>query len=72
MSLRTATAISLTGIAACTIISLFFFFFQIIMIRQMHDPIPFWMNEAFGFLHIALFNGSIMLFLAVLYSKQKE
>jgi len=72
MSLRTATLISLTGIVVCTIISLLFIFFQLIMTSQMHQPIPFWVHLVFWLVNIVLLNGSIILFLSVLYSKQKE
>jgi hypothetical protein len=72
MNLRTATLISLTGIVACTITSLFVFFFQLIMTTQMHRPVPFWVHQVSWFLQIVLFNGGVILFLSVLYSKQKE
>lgn len=72
MNLRTATLFSLTGIVACTIISLLYVFFQLIMTSQMHQPIPLWVHRVFWLVNIVLLNGSIILFLSVLYSKQKE
>jgi uncharacterized membrane protein YidH (DUF202 family) len=70
MSLKTATLISLTGIIVHAAISLFQFFFQLIM-AQIHQPLPLWLHRVFWMVGIILVNGSVILFLAVLYSKQK-
>ena len=72
MNLKTATLCSLIGILIYTALSLFLLFFQIIMNSQMHQPIPFWVHQVFWGIAIVFFNGSIILFLAVLYSKQKK
>jgi len=70
MTLKTATRISLVGTTLYTILSILWFFYEFIM-SNMHQPTPLWAHQAFWFLAIVLFNGSIVLFLAVLYSKQK-
>jgi hypothetical protein len=70
MSLKTATLISLTGIIVHTAISLFRFFLQLIMV-QIHQPLPIWVHRVLWMAGIILVNGSVILFLAVLYSKQK-
>ena len=72
MSLRTATLISLIGMVVYTAVSLFWFFYQLILTDQMNHPIPLWAHQIFWIFSIVLLNGSIILFLAVLHYKQKK
>lgn len=72
MSLKTATLISLIGIIASTIFSCALYFYQSIMIHQMHQPPPTWLYMVSWASHTLFMNGSIILFLWVLFCKQKR
>jgi len=72
MSLKKATLISLVGVSLYTCISIIWFFYQSILTEQMHQPAPLWVHMMFWVLNVVLFNGSIILFLSVLYSKQRK
>ncbi|MHC4132204.1 MAG: hypothetical protein ACYSR3_09465 [Planctomycetota bacterium] len=72
MSLRKATLIALISVVVYTILSLFWFLYNAVMNLEMHGSISSWVNLLFWASGIVLFNGSIIFFLAVLHSKQKE
>jgi hypothetical protein len=71
MKLKTATLCSLIGIIASSILSAIMILWQTIALR-MHDPLPYWIDMALWGVGVVLLNGSIIFFLVVLYSKQKQ
>jgi len=70
MSLKTATLIALIGVSLHLVLNLVACIFCLLLSLSTLSSGGVWPFQ--GLLSIILFNGSIVLFLYVLYSKQKD
>jgi len=68
MNLKTATLIALIGMSVHFVLGLFTMLLQFAGLSH----IPYQLLQVIWFLNMIIFNGSIILFLAVFFSKQKE
>jgi len=67
MDLKTATLIAIISLAVHFILS----FFGMLGVQHLYRVSPY-LARAFWILNMIIFNGSIILFLAVFYSKQQK
>ena len=68
MNLKTATLIALVGVAVHFVLGLFTMLLQFVGFSH----IPHQLFQVIWLLNMIIFNGSIILFLSVFFSKQKE
>ena len=68
MNLKTATLIALVGTSVHFVLGLFTMLLQFVGLSH----IPYQLFQVIWLLNMIIFNGSIILFLAVFFSKQKE
>jgi hypothetical protein len=68
MNLKTATLIALIGMSVHFVLGLFTMLLQFVGLSH----IPYQLFQVIWLLNMIIFNGSIIFFLAVFFSKQKE